>query len=70
MAKLTIISAGDDHFTVNSEIENQQPIQKIGIDFSKMSEEDKHFFRSHFEDWEYGKQFFFLDDERFNKPPY
>jgi len=50
----------------DNSIYNQKPIQKLGIDLSKFTEDEKKKFMELSENFEYGKQIFLLDDERFN----
>lgn len=42
-------------------------VQKIGIDLSKFTEEQRKQFSELSADFKYGEQFFLLDDERYNK---
>ena len=48
-------------------VSEYQSIQKIGIDLSKFTEEQRKQFGELAADFKYGEQFFLLDDERFNK---
>jgi hypothetical protein len=59
--KLDKITLRDDYWKV---------AYKIGIDISKMTEEQRERFLELSDDFIYGEQIFLLDDKRYNQPPY